>query len=112
MIQKPQEPELDRKYGVVRWILSRPEGKQFLSACLIVIVALSAVIVWEEGVSKPALWNKVENCSAARIADKQDLNERYQRELMMLYAKILDYQVKEDKSVDSVLIKAKSLNNK
>lgn len=106
------EPELDKRYGVVRWILSRPEGKQFLSACLIVIVALSAGIAWEEGVSKPALWNKVENCNTSRLSDKQDLNERYYRELMTLYAKLIDYQGREDKSVDSLATKARTLNNK
>jgi hypothetical protein len=35
--------------STIGWILSRPEGKQFLSACMIIIVILGLAIVWQEG---------------------------------------------------------------
>lgn len=37
-----------RRLSTIAWIMSRPEGKQFLSACLFVIMILSYVIVRQE----------------------------------------------------------------
>jgi len=34
--------------NVIAWILSRPEGKQFLTACLVVISIMGATIIRQE----------------------------------------------------------------
>ena len=36
---------MDNNKRVIAWILSRPEGKQFLAACMFVIIFLSGVII-------------------------------------------------------------------
>lgn len=43
-----QEREPPRRVSTIAWIMSRPEGKQFLTACLVALSVLSGIIVRQE----------------------------------------------------------------
>ena len=62
------------KTSLVEWILSRPEGKQFLTALLLTVMALASCIVFME-IRYERNVDKIQNCEHEKQMIIKNANE-------------------------------------
>ena len=93
---KNQDVPTPRRLGTIAWIMSRPEGKQLLASCLIVIMTLGWVVIrqefrYENNIDKwqkreDNLQNQLRGCKQETIDLLKSYNEDAQRMKDSLYS--------------------------
>lgn len=86
------------KKSLAEWILSRPEGKQFLSAVILTVMALSTCVVimeirYEKNIAK------IQNCEQEKQVITQQYSDRF-----------LDFVIKANEQAERTKQKYDSLS--